>query len=109
MFKCSVCGYIHDGDEAPARCPKCGAVQDRFEKLSEEAAALIDKSRITNSIHMQLINDLENIALLAEEGLEEDLDPNCNKIFERLLLCATESIQSIKAEMQGHMNKGKWG
>ena len=23
-WKC-VCGYIHDGDEPPAQCPKCGA------------------------------------------------------------------------------------
>ncbi len=24
-FKCKVCGYIHEGDAAPAKCPVCGA------------------------------------------------------------------------------------
>lgn len=109
MFKCTVCGYIHDGDEAPAKCPKCGAPQERFEKLTDDAKALIEKSRVTNDIHVQLLSALENIRGLAEEGIEENLDANCNKVFENALLWSTQSIQSIKAEMQGHMNRGKWG
>ena len=24
-FKCKVCNYVHEGDEAPAVCPKCGS------------------------------------------------------------------------------------
>ena len=23
-FKCKVCGYIHEGDKAPEKCPVCG-------------------------------------------------------------------------------------
>ena len=24
-FVCQVCGYVHEGDQAPEKCPKCGS------------------------------------------------------------------------------------
>jgi len=24
-WRCGVCGYVHDGDNPPEKCPKCGA------------------------------------------------------------------------------------
>lgn len=30
-WKCSVCGYIHDGTEPPAKCPCCGHPREYFE------------------------------------------------------------------------------
>ncbi len=32
---CKVCGYIHEGDSAPERCPQCKVPADKFEKLEE--------------------------------------------------------------------------
>ncbi len=29
-FVCSVCGYVHEGDAAPAECPICHAAADKF-------------------------------------------------------------------------------
>jgi rubredoxin/uncharacterized membrane protein len=29
-WKCSVCGYIHSGDEPPEKCPVCGADKSKF-------------------------------------------------------------------------------
>jgi hypothetical protein len=37
------------------------------------------------------------------------LDPGCVKIFKRALEEAEIIQQSIMAEMQGHVGKGKWG
>lgn len=34
-FKCELCGYIHEGDKAPASCPKCGAGADAFTEIVE--------------------------------------------------------------------------
>ncbi|MBQ9340746.1 MAG: NADH peroxidase [Lachnospiraceae bacterium] len=31
-YICSVCGYVHEGDEAPAECPICHAPADKFNK-----------------------------------------------------------------------------
>ncbi|ACL06697.1 Rubredoxin-type Fe(Cys)4 protein [Desulfatibacillum aliphaticivorans] len=37
-WKCLVCGYIHEGDEPPEKCPVCGADASQFEELIEEDA-----------------------------------------------------------------------
>ncbi len=33
---CSVCGYVHEGDQAPEKCPVCGVPADKFIKQDEE-------------------------------------------------------------------------
>lgn len=35
-FKCNVCGYIHEGDAAPANCPVCGVPASEFTELKQE-------------------------------------------------------------------------
>lgn len=34
-FVCSVCGYVHEGDAAPEKCPVCKAPASKFIKQSE--------------------------------------------------------------------------
>ncbi|MEG1632650.1 MAG: NADH peroxidase, partial [Oscillospiraceae bacterium] len=34
-FICTVCGYVHEGDAAPEKCPVCNAPAEKF-KLQEE-------------------------------------------------------------------------
>ena len=29
-WKCTICGYIHSGEEPPEKCPVCGADRDKF-------------------------------------------------------------------------------
>lgn len=35
-FQCVVCGYIGEGEEAPERCPVCGAPKDKFVEVKVE-------------------------------------------------------------------------
>ena len=35
VWRCRNCGYIHEGEEAPAACPACGHPQAHFEVLAE--------------------------------------------------------------------------
>ena len=35
-FVCTVCGYIHEGDAAPAQCPVCKVGADKFEEMKGE-------------------------------------------------------------------------
>ena len=36
-YVCSVCGYVHEGDSAPDKCPQCGAPASKFvEQKSDE-------------------------------------------------------------------------
>lgn len=39
-WKCGVCGYVHTGDKAPARCPICGAPIERFTEVTDEGKSL---------------------------------------------------------------------
>ena len=34
-FVCSVCGYVHEGDAAPEKCPVCGVPAEKFNKVEE--------------------------------------------------------------------------
>ncbi|MBQ4322643.1 MAG: NADH peroxidase, partial [Clostridia bacterium] len=38
-FVCGVCGYVHEGDAAPEKCPVCKGPADKF-KVMEEGAKL---------------------------------------------------------------------
>ena len=35
-FVCSVCGYVYEGAEAPAKCPQCGAPASKFVEQAGE-------------------------------------------------------------------------
>lgn len=35
-FVCTVCGYIYEGEQAPAECPICHAGADKFKKVEGE-------------------------------------------------------------------------
>jgi len=39
QWKCTVCGYIHEGEEPPEKCPLCGADKSKFILLSPEESA----------------------------------------------------------------------
>ena len=34
-WTCSVCGYTHEGDNPPAKCPQCGVPAEKFNKVEE--------------------------------------------------------------------------
>ena len=35
-FVCKVCGYVHEGDAAPEKCPTCGAPASQFEEIKKK-------------------------------------------------------------------------
>ena len=35
-YVCSVCGYVHEGDSAPERCPQCKVPAEKFNKQEED-------------------------------------------------------------------------
>ena len=36
-FRCVVCGYVHEGESAPAQCPICKVGADKFEEIAVKA------------------------------------------------------------------------
>ncbi len=37
-YVCSVCGYVHEGDQAPEKCPVCNATADKFKVQDSDMA-----------------------------------------------------------------------
>lgn len=108
LFKCGVCGFICEGEYAPEKCPKCGAPKEKFVELSSEEADKVYKSDRTNDIHLEIIALADRIAKLSIEGIKINLDPTCLTAFEKSKNDAWTIKQISKAELAGHMNKGKW-
>jgi predicted nucleic acid-binding Zn-ribbon protein len=108
-FRCTVCGYIHEGNDLPDKCPRCGASKEKFEQIPEDKAKLIDRSRLTNGLHKKLFTILEDVEKIATRGVEDNLDPDCVVIFTRAKQEAALIRRFIRAELEVHMKKGKWG
>lgn len=109
MWRCTVCGFIYDGEEAPQTCPRCGSPKEKFERVELEKATLITRSRLSNYLHQKIYTLLEEVKEAAARGVSDDLDPTCVKIFKEAERRSHLLQQMIKAEIQGHINKGKWG
>ena len=108
LFKCTVCGYIYEGEEALEKCPFCGAPLEKMVELSDEAAEKVYRSDFTNGLHTDLINMATTIIGICEDGIEDDLDPACVKVFTKAQEFAWEIKQLAKAEIANHVRKEKW-
>lgn len=108
LWKCSVCGYIHEGVEGADICPKCKQPKEKFVALSEEDAKKVYSADRTNDIHMEIITLAMKIEKLAKEGMEINLDPMCAGTFKHAHDEAWVIKQRSKAEIAGHVGKGKW-
>ena len=45
-FVCTVCGYIHEGTEAPERCPQCKAPASKFKEMADEGLSFVTEHEI---------------------------------------------------------------
>ena len=57
------------------RNAKCGAPKEKFEKLTDDSARLIDKSRFTNLLHQRLASALDELTAISDKGIADNLDP----------------------------------
>ena len=58
-FICSVCGYVHEGDAAPERCPQCKVPAEKFvEQAAERAWAAEHVVGVADGAPMDIIEDL---------------------------------------------------
>ncbi len=108
-FKCSGCGFIHDGDSAPDVCPKCGAPKSAFVELDDAAANLVERSRHSNMLHAKLIDLSREIEKVCNDGIDDALDPGCVDVFQKVRQMAWTAMKLSMTEQQIHMGKGKWG
>ncbi|MGL4762414.1 MAG: rubredoxin-like domain-containing protein [Sarcina sp.] len=108
LFKCSVCGFISEGENAPEKCPKCGFGSDKFSKLSDDVVTKIYRADKTNSLHAQMIELADRMIAISLAGIEDNLDPGCLGLFEKAKNEAWIIKQRSKAEIEKHILGSKW-
>lgn len=108
LLRCEICGFIHEESIMGENCPKCGATKEKFRELTQEEAEKVVRSEKTNDLHMRLIELMNQVVALTECGIEDNLDPACVKVFTKAKASASLIKQMSKAELAGHVAKGKW-
>ena len=45
-FVCGVCGYVFEGNDAPEKCPQCGAPKEKFSLVPEGPKTYADEHQV---------------------------------------------------------------
>ncbi|MEG1544992.1 MAG: NADH:ubiquinone reductase (Na(+)-transporting) subunit C [Tannerellaceae bacterium] len=71
-YICKVCGYVHEGDKAPAICPVCKAPASEFEEVKAEKKALNRDSNAYTIIYASVMVILVAVVLaFTSQSLKE--------------------------------------
>lgn len=100
-FKCNVCGYIHEGDAAPATCPVCSAPASEFTEIKEPKKGLFSDKNSNAYIIMYstvMVVIVATLLALAALGLQKRQSENeLNEKKKSILL----SLYAGEAQQQG--------
>ena len=69
-YSCSICGYLHEGEQPPEKCPQCGAPKEKFFEKAE-GLAFADEHRIGVAVGV----DPEIL-----EGLRQNFAGECTEV-----------------------------
>ncbi len=70
-YVCSVCGYVHEGESAPDKCPQCGAAADKFRVQGDEATSWADE---------HVIGVAKGVDAEIIEGLQANFTGECTEV-----------------------------
>ena len=78
-FICTVCGYIHEGTEAPEKCPVCKAPASKFTELEDTGELTFATVHVLGAARKEgateeMIKDLERIAEAFKRYAFEEAD-----------------------------------
>ncbi len=85
-FVCGICGYVHEGTEAPEKCPQCGAAGGKFSVGKEGEPVWADEHRIG------IADDMDPMIV---EGLRANFTGECMEVGMYLAM-------SRQADREGH-------
>ncbi len=57
-YVCSVCGYVHEGNEPPAQCPQCKAPASKFTEQGGKSWAAEHVVGVAKGVSQDIIDDL---------------------------------------------------
>ena len=57
-YVCSVCGYVHEGNEPPEVCPVCKAPASKFKEMTDDTWAAEHVVGVAQGVSEDILNDL---------------------------------------------------
>lgn len=73
---CPVCGYVHEGEEAPAKCPQCNVPGSKFKEYVE--AALNFATEHVIGVAKEIPNNEDGAFVL--QGLKDHFAGECSEV-----------------------------
>ena len=70
MYVCSICGYVHEGEMAPAACPLCKAPASKFNVMSEERTWATE----------HVVGVAQGLDERIVQGLRENFNGECSEV-----------------------------
>jgi len=70
-FICTVCGYVHEGDSAPAKCPQCGVPASKFNEMKDAVMTWATEHVVGSA------KDLEQEVIA---GLKANFEGECTEV-----------------------------
>ena len=63
---CTVCGYVHEGEQPPEKCPQCGVPADKFKEQveGEKEWAAEHVVGAVSYTHLNILNTIPRIAMI---------------------------------------------
>ena len=58
LYVCSVCGYVHEGNEPPEVCPVCKAPASKFKEMTDDTWAAEHVVGVAQGVSEDILNDL---------------------------------------------------
>lgn len=85
-FVCTVCGYVHEGNEAPDKCPQCGASKEKFIEKAE------GKKEYACEHEVGVAKGLDEEVV---QGLRDNFNGECCEVGMYLAMSASESATRL--------------
>ena len=91
-YVCPVCGYVHEGNEPPEKCPQCGVPGSKF-TVMEEGTAL-------NFVceHVIGVGAKDQVEADVYEGLKANFEGECTEVGMYIAM-SRQAIQNKKMEL----------
>ena len=113
-FVCSICGYVHEGMEAPDNCPVCKATSDKFNEKSDDVLAWADEHRIgvakdveesiIESLRMNFVGECTEVGMYLAMSRQADREgfPEVAEAYKRIAFEEAEHAAKF-AELLGEV------
>lgn len=69
---CTVCGYVHEGDTPPEKCPQCKVPASKFKELKEEAGIAYASEHV--------LGVAQGVDPEILQGLRDDFNGECSEV-----------------------------